>query len=136
MHRQSSHPWLPPIYPELSSAEMSQPPNDKDRSSIAVFVGAGAVENSWDPVYRALQKGNRAEISASNANLVLARMVHRLRWVTSNPLALDSADRKTIEEELQAKLSKMKSHICEELRNAEESGKLRLRPEFYSVYDL
>ena len=45
-----------------------------------LFIGAGAVEDSWDPVLNGL--GNRIpESNADTANVYFASLVHRLRWL-------------------------------------------------------
>tara|TARA_R110000772_G_scaffold223546_1_gene334090 strand:- start:9348 stop:10139 length:792 start_codon:yes stop_codon:yes gene_type:complete len=99
--------------------------------STALFVGAGAVENSWAPVLRALNKHARVEISDSNANLYLTRIVYLMRFFKRNPDALGSP---SADEYFGEVFGPIKKSIGEELRKAEDSGELRLRDAMPFIY--
>lgn len=92
--------------------------------NIALIYGAGAVENAWNPVLRALNGYLDFPLSPDGANLYLARLVYLLRWNAS----LNN-------EHGRAELSKYidflniaKIKIAQELRLSQKKGEIRHRP--------
>jgi hypothetical protein len=104
---------------QMSESEPSQmfPPT-------ALFVGTGAVENSWAPVLRALNKHSRVEINHDNADLYLTRLVYMMRFFTRHP---DPPDSPLKNQDFGEVFRSIKVSIANELREAEESGELKLR---------
>ena len=97
----------------------------------ALVVGAGAVENAWAPVLRALQSYHDFPLTADGANAFLARAVYLLRWWAS-----DNSDRGRNElEKLMALLAQMRNAICAELVLAQKANEIRVRREFASIVD-
>lgn len=88
------------------------------------MVGAGAVENSWAPVLRALQKHARTPITPDNANLFLTRIVYQMRFFTRFP---DPPDSPYAVQDFSEKFRTIKQDITSELLAAEKSGELKLR---------
>jgi hypothetical protein len=58
----------------------------------ALIVGAGAVENAWRPVLRALQPYYDFPLTEDGANCILARLIYLLRWY-----ACDNSETGTME---------------------------------------
>jgi hypothetical protein len=51
----------------------------------AFIVGAGAVENAWEPIIRAIQPYFNFDLSGDSANSFPARLVYVLRWWAMSP---------------------------------------------------
>jgi hypothetical protein len=98
---------------------------------VAIMVGAGAVENSWAPVIRALQPYYPLPLTQDGANSILARAVYLLRWYASLP----GEDAKMNLRLVKDFVLEVKKRICEELIAAEASGELHIRPQFYELID-
>ncbi len=92
--------------------------------STALIVGAGAVENSWTPVCRALNRHSEVPIDLDNANLFLTRTVYRMRYFSRRS---DPPDSPYADQDFRATFRAIKQSIAEELLAAEESGELRLK---------
>jgi hypothetical protein len=45
-----------------------------------LLVGAGVVENAWEPVVRVLQPYSAARLTVAGANFLMAQLVYQLRW--------------------------------------------------------
>src|SRR5688500_2920950 len=97
----------------------------------AFLVGAGAVENAWQPVIRAIQPYSNFSLSEDSANCVLARLVYVLRFWALSP---GDFAKKQLEKQLQT-FANIRVALIDELRAAEESGELRVRPQFAEVSD-
>jgi hypothetical protein len=97
----------------------------------AFIVGAGAVENAWQPVIRAIQPYFSVSLSEDSANCFLARLVYVLRFWALSP---GDVAKKQLEQQLQT-FANIRVALSEELRAAEESGELRVRPQFAEVVD-
>jgi hypothetical protein len=97
----------------------------------ALIVGAGAVENAWRPVLRALQPYYDFPLTEDGANCVLARLVYLLRWYAS-----DSSDLGIKElAELKTFLVEIRNAICTEIDKSEKEKELHVRKEFASIVD-
>ena len=97
----------------------------------ALIVGAGAVQNAWAPVIRALQPEFEFDIDGDCANSYLARLVYLLRWW----YASDSPQAEEHRRQHLDYLNHIKTRIAEELRLAQTSGELCIRPKFYELID-
>jgi hypothetical protein len=97
----------------------------------AFIVGAGAVENAWQPVIRAIQPYFNFSLSEDSANCVLARLVYVLRFWALSP---GDFAKKQLEKQLQT-FANIRVALTDEIRAAEESGELRVRPQFAEVSD-
>jgi hypothetical protein len=89
----------------------------------AIVAGAGAVENAWAPVLRALRPFHDFDLSPDGANSFLARVVYLLRWWSSAPgdLARDELDRHV------KFLQSIRRGIADELCIAEARGEIKAR---------
>lgn len=63
------------------------------RKTAALIVGAGAVEQAWDPVLRALQPLYDFPLTSDGANSFMARLVYLLRWWCSDPSDLGKSEK-------------------------------------------
>lgn len=96
-----------------------------------LIVGAGAVENAWGPVVRAIQNLFDFPITADGANSYLARLVYLLRWWSSDHTDFGKNELKKHKEFLQT----VKKSIAEELRRAQLDGEIRPREQFGTIVD-
>ena len=103
----------------------------KQDTVTAVIVGAGAVENCWDPILRAVQRHWDFPLTIDGANCFLARLVYLLRWYASDPSELGPKALK----EHRAFLNVIKKDICHELRRSQAQAEMRVRDEFEAVLD-
>jgi len=100
--------------------------NKQKRTSL--IVGAGAVENAWAPIIRALQKYYDYNLDADSANCILARLVYLLRWYSST--------KNQKELKICLDFSRiLKREIAEEIIKAQSSGELRVRTEFKEIVE-
>jgi hypothetical protein len=109
--------------------------NNKTLKSIgtevrALLIGAGAVENAWLPITRALQPGFKHKVTAEGASTILANLVYQLRWYSGHP------DQKFVQKRLDTLkdyISEVRSNICRELLASEKSGEIRARPVLFDI---
>lgn len=104
---------------------------ENKREVTALIVGAGAVQNAWAPVLRALQPYYDFPLTSDAANCIFARFVYLLRWYASSPMEV-AKDHLAA---LKGQLAEMRSAICEELKTAQKQGELVVRPEFEAIVD-
>jgi hypothetical protein len=102
-----------------------------DRGLTLLIVGAGAVENSWPPILRALRNYYDFDLTSDGANSFLARIVYLMRWHSA--LADPAAKKELVT--IQRTYEDVCSRIRSELRAAQRSGELRIRPEFNAVVE-
>lgn len=95
---------------------------------VALVVGAGAVQNAWAPVLRALRPFFPFDLTADEANAFLARIIYVVRWY-STVQGTEAEDPAHLEE-LKELLRGLRQSIAAEVSAAERSGELRIRPEF------
>lgn len=98
---------------------------------IALIVGAGAVENTWQPIIKTIKKITNFETDADGANCIFARYVYLLRFYSSIKHPETSEDLI----EFNNFVNTIKSEICIELHNAEIRGEIKIRKEFKSILD-
>lgn len=97
----------------------------------ALIVGAGAVENGWAPVLRALRGQFPMALTADGANIHLARAVYLLRWWSSDQT---EHGRKCFAETLNY-FKDLKTEIAAELLLSQKTGEIRARPELAAILD-
>jgi hypothetical protein len=96
-----------------------------------ILVGAGAVENSWDPVIVALRSIGFPDVAtAGAANFALARLVYIARLAERDPATTPIAKSKN---DVRAKLAEVKRAIARELTDATARRKIGARREFADV---
>lgn len=102
--------------------------NIEKNQSIALFVGAGAVNNAWVPIVRAMQPHYfKNALSMDGANSGLARLVYNLRWFSNNQ---GEGFEKVKEIYLSSKIK-----ICEQIKIAQQNGEIFIRKEFASILE-
>jgi sugar-specific transcriptional regulator TrmB len=96
---------------------------------IALIVGAGAVENAWQPIIKTIKKITNFETDADGANCIFARYVYLLRFYSSikHPKSIENLI------EFNKFVNTVKNEICIELHNAEIRGEIKIRKEFKSI---
>src|SRR5262245_8580072 len=93
------------------------------------LVDAGAVENAWAPVVRALQPYCAAKLTGSGANFLMAQLVYQLRWFAG----VDEEIGRRAVAQLKDHLVAIRAAISRELITAQSSGELRVRREFAQI---
>lgn len=96
-------------------------------NKIAMLVGAGAVENAWEPVLNCFMPINGHETDADTANFLFAKSICAMRLYSKSPKGI-----KQLEEE-QALVMSMKDVICASLKLAQRKGMLKPRKEFEAI---
>lgn len=100
-----------------------------DECLTAFIVGAGAVENAWDPVIKALQRWHDFPLSADGANAFLARLVYLLRWWSASDWEGAAAELKQVKQFL----TQVRGSLGKAIRQAEEREQIHVRPEFTDI---
>jgi hypothetical protein len=88
--------------------------------NIALIVGAGAVENAWNPVIRALQTlyPSNFKLDGNGANSLLANLVYYMRLKPERAKEL---------------YQNVKRKIAEHIIESEKNGELKARPELFEI---
>lgn len=97
------------------------------QNKIALLVGAGAVENAWEPILTMFRPINGHETDADTANFLFAKSICAMRLYSKLPEGA-----KQLKEE-QALVKKMKELICDLLKLAQQKGLLKPRKDFVAV---
>lgn len=97
------------------------------QNKIAILVGAGAVENAWEPILNMFRPINGYETDADTANFLFAKSICALRLYSKS-----SKGAKQLKEE-QETVRLMKEVICDSLRLAQKMGLLKPRKEFTAI---
>lgn len=98
-------------------------------NKIAIIVGAGAVENAWTPVLKALKTATGLDMDSDCANYLFARYIYLQRFYSKMPLP---------DAKLYLKLSNensnlLKRQICNELKQAQDNGSVKPQKEFRKI---
>jgi hypothetical protein len=99
------------------------------------LVGNGAVLNGWNPVKRALGRRFR-HVPDSDLNLPFAVTVFNLRWLAiqrHEPSGMTQRRLRAAQRVELANLLMLKRDIARELRLAQDSCEISVRPELYTV---
>lgn len=105
----------------------NEPKNELPK--IGFIVGAGSVENAWDPILKIFKEGFKKSIDRDQANCWLARQIYLLRWFNSR---LGPSD----EKEFKAALKRYEATrvaIADQIRASQST--LRPQKEFQAVVD-
>ncbi|WP_298152239.1 hypothetical protein [Flavobacterium sp.] len=97
------------------------------QNKIAILVGAGAVENAWEPVLNCFRPINGHETDSDTANFLFAKSICALRLYSKSPKGIIQL------KEEQALVKSMKEVICESLKLAQKTGMLKPRKEFKAI---
>ncbi len=102
-----------------------------NNKSIALVVGAGAVENSWNPIIRAFKKVCKWELDADGANFSFARIIYLMRFYSQikHPEAKENFD------VMKENITILKEQIAEELKIAQATGEIYERKAFKAVLE-
>ena len=98
--------------------------------NITFIVGAGAVENSWNPVIRAISNTFNIETNSDGANFLFARNVYLLKTYSifakrdHYPQIFDIA---------KSNISILKQNIASELKKAQISGEIKPRKNLQEI---
>jgi hypothetical protein len=96
---------------------------------IAFVVGAGAVENAWQPVVNVLRDHAKQDLDSNGANFFFARLIYLMRFYATGTFAgAEKATQKHIEY-----VNTLKIDIANALREAEISKKIKTRKEFKEI---
>jgi hypothetical protein len=98
-------------------------------TKIAILVGAGAVENAWQPIINSFELIYGKETDADSANFLFAKSICAMRLYSKSPKGV-----KQLKEE-QETVSMMKEIICDVLKHSQKTGVLKPRKEFTKMLD-
>lgn len=93
-------------------------------NKIAMLVGAGAVENTWEPILTIFKQMSDSETDADSANFLIAKSICALRLYSKLPTG-----EKQLKEELET-VKLLKEIIGDSLKLAQHKGILKPRKEF------
>lgn len=108
----------------LSSIE-----TETTQNKVAILVGAGAVENAWEPVLNCFRPINGPETDADTANFLFTKSICALRLYSKSPNSIIQL------KEEQELVNSMKNVICDALKLAQKQGILKPRKEFSTILD-
>jgi len=97
------------------------------QNKIAILVGAGAVENAWEPILTMFRPINCDETDPDTANFLFAKSICALRLYSK--LAIGA---KQLRVEQQT-VSLMKEVICDLLTIPQKTAKIKSRKEFEAI---
>lgn len=97
---------------------------------INFIVGAGAVENAWNPVIRAVNKTFNIETDDDGANFLFARHIYLLKFYAKLASRGYYPDHL---EGMKSNISILKKNIAEEIKNAQKSGEIKPRKNFKEI---
>lgn len=98
-------------------------------NKIAILVGAGAVENAWEPILNCFREINGDETDSDTANFLFAKSVCAMRLYSKSTKGSIQ-----LQEEKET-VSMMKDIICDSLKLAQKKGELKPRKEFTAILD-
>lgn len=98
-------------------------------TKIAILVGAGAVENAWEPVLNCFRAINGDETDSDTANFLFAKSVCAMRLYSKSPKGANQ-----LQEEKET-VGMIKDIICDSLKLAQKKGVLKPRKEFTTMLD-
>jgi hypothetical protein len=99
------------------------------QNKIAILVGAGAVENAWEPILNCFRPINGHETDADTANFLFAKSICAMRLYSKSPKGVVQL------KEEQELVNSMKDVICDSLKLAQKKGLLKPRKEFTTMLD-
>lgn len=99
------------------------------QNKIAILMGAGAVENAWEPVLDVFRLINEDETDADCANFLFSKSICALRLYSKSPKGTIQ-----LKEEMET-VRLMKEVICDSIKFAQQAGQLKPRKEFRELLD-
>lgn len=96
---------------------------------IAFIVGAGAVENAWQPILKLFEDDLGYKIDADGANCRFARLVYLMRFYATGTFP----DAPKLLKGLSEEVLNMKTEIADALISAEKNGQIRARKELKEI---
>lgn len=95
----------------------------------ALIVGAGAVNNAWAPVIRALQPYHDFPLTPDGANSFLARVVYLLRWYASDKSEFGQTQLKHSLDFLK----EIRESISKELKDSQKKKEITIRDDYEKI---
>jgi hypothetical protein len=96
---------------------------------IAFVVGAGAVENAWQPILRLFEDSLGYKIDPDGANCYFARQVYLMRFYATGTFP----DAKKYSNQILSDVHEMKKEIAGALSQAELAGEIKARKELKDI---
>jgi len=96
---------------------------------IAFIVGAGAVENAWQPILDLFESSLGYKLDADGANCFFARQVYLMRFYATGTFP----DAKKYLDQILADVNEQKKEIADALKAAEVKGLIKPRKELRSI---
>jgi hypothetical protein len=102
-----------------------------DSEKVALIIGAGTVENSWQPIINALKPDYNFEFDSDSANSFLALTVYQLRFLA---LSKDPSAKERLIVVLRD-FNQTKLEISKQLALFQRERKMSPRKEYFSILD-
>jgi hypothetical protein len=96
---------------------------------VTLVVGAGAVENAWKPVIKAIRDVANRDVNINNANCFFAQLIYLARFY-SNINHFEAAKNLVVTLD---NIKILKNQICSNLKLAQENGEIRSRSELKKI---
>lgn len=100
--------------------------------NIILVVGAGAVENAWNPVIRAVNRTLNINTDADGANFLFARHIYLFRFYAK---VASNGSYKEFLDIMKSNISILKENIANELKSAQKNGEIRPRRNFKEIVE-
>jgi len=102
-----------------------------EKNRVALLLGAGSVENAWEPVLKAIKEFIGVATTADGANFILANWIYMLRFYSTighlqAPEILDTHKKDTYW---------LKQAIAENLRIAQDRNEIKARPALKKILE-
>ena len=98
--------------------------------NVNFIVGAGAVENAWAPVIKAIKETLRIETNGDGANFLFARYIYLLKFYAKLSSKGDYAD---YLDGMKSNISILKQNIANELIKAQNTGEIKAQKNFKEI---
>lgn len=99
--------------------------------NVTIIVGAGAVQNAWNPIIKALKYITKREFTADSANFYLARYVYLLKFYSFDGYK----GNKSKIREIKDFINLMKEEICNEIRISHKESEIKPQKEFNEIVE-
>jgi len=101
------------------------------QNKITFLFGAGAVENAWAPVIKAIKNTTNRDINEQNANSFFAQQIYLARFYSR----ITHPEAKISLQHAISNLSVLKREICKELYEAQQKKEIKARKETIDIIE-
>lgn len=99
------------------------------QKSTVLIVGAGALENAWNPIIKSFKDVCNWDLDIDGANFSFARLVYLMRFYSKS----EHADSEHYLIELKQNIKHLKEEIAKQLKIAQQKGEIHERKAFQII---